>query len=525
MADENIGLRFLNNIGDMLLHIEIDTDLWVGRSPRQKLKYLKDRITDKNGNKFINVGTNLLESMVELVKTSSTSPVIKRYASVAELALNLGKTSLVLNNLFVSQKYEVHTDYDDLAKFMGYKNGQSINVEQIDATPEICKSLLEMTPEAQRKYGVSITKVSTNTPNNLANDQVRFVTTYMLLKFRGRNVGLEVNYMFRKNKDTDLTVSSSASFVNIGVTHTDLFIEGCDENVHQLIESIIYSNYIDSIDVSKNLIKIDGTTLHTEPRQDINFELHNIDLDDMAKTCRAVLDKKIRRGYLLQGDPGTGKTVSIHKLLMQFTDVPVFWISSDAISDATRLSSVFRILNMFPGSIFVFDDIDGNDLSRKTNLTTKFITCVDETNSAKFSGVLILIINDPQRIDSTIKTRNGRIDEVIHVKNPETTEQVIDVVNQRFVHMGMPIPDWVSLENADFVNAIQRIIDSHMTHAHITGIVNDMVNLSTGDYDCGTFASLIAKREESIKNASMVTDGNGHIVPANQLKVTFSNNN
>ena len=89
----------------------------------------------------------------------------------------------------------------------------------------------------------------------------------------------------------------------------------------------------------------------------------------------------------------------------------------------------------------------------------------------------------------------------------------------------MPIPDWVSLENADFVNAIQRIIDSHMTHAHITGIVNDMVNLSTGDYDCGTFASLIAKREESIKNASMVTDGNGHIVPANQLKVTFSNNN
>ena len=524
MGEDSIGMRFLSNIGDMLLHIEIDTDLWVGRSPRQKLKYLKDRIMDKNGSKFINVGTNLLEGMVELVKTSSTSPVIRRYANVAELALNLGKTSLVLNNLFVSQKYEVHTDYDDLAKFMGYKNGQSINVEQIDSTPEICKSLLEMSADAQRKYGISITKVNTNTPSHTVSDQVQFITTYMLFKFRGRNVGAEINYMSRKGKDTDLAAGAGTSFINIGVSHGDLFISDCDENVHQLVEGIIYSNYIDSIDVSKNLIKIDGTTLHTEPRQNINFELRNFKLDDMAKTCRAVLDKKIRRGYLLQGDPGTGKTVSIHKLLMRFTDVPVFWISSDAISDASRLSSVFRILNMFPGSIFVFDDIDGNDLSRKTNLTTKFITCVDETNSAKFSGVLILIINDPQKIDPTIKTRNGRIDEVIHVKNPDTVEQVLDVVNQRFIHMGLPIPEWVSLDNELFTKSAERIINAHMTHAHITGIVNDMVNLSTDDYDCNTFSDLITKREESIRNASMVTDSNGHIIPAAQLSMSNTQN-
>ena len=58
---------------------------------------------------------------------------------------------------------------------------------------------------------------------------------------------------------------------------------------------------------------------------------------------------------------------------------------------------------MFPGSIFVFDDIDGNDFSKKDTLTTTFITCIDETNSSKFSGIIIMTINDPQKINSTIK--------------------------------------------------------------------------------------------------------------------------
>ena len=169
---------------------------------------------------------------------------------------------------------------------------------------------------------------------------------------------------------------------------------------------------------------------------------------------------------------------------------------------------------MFPGSIFVFDDIDGNDFSKKDNLTTTFITCIDETNSNKFSGVIIMTINDPQRINSTIKTRNGRIDEVIHVKNPETFDQVFDVITQRYKCLGAFMPNWMDVGNVEFQKLVQTIIAANFTHAHIAGIISDLVDLYPDGYGIEDFSSSVNKRIQSIANAAMVTGSDGHIVEA-----------
>ena len=128
---ENIGTRLLDDLGSMLLNIEIDSDLWVGKDRKAKLRYLKNKLSGENRKKLINVGTHLVESVIDIVKSNASGPM-KDYADVAETALNLGKASMIINNLFVSQKYEVHTDYDELAKFMGYKNGQAIHTTQMN---------------------------------------------------------------------------------------------------------------------------------------------------------------------------------------------------------------------------------------------------------------------------------------------------------------------------------------------------------------------------------------------------------
>ena len=359
--------------------------------------------------------------------------------------------------------------------------------------------------------------IATRTPTE--NDSTgKMVTVYMLLKYQGVHVGVEVNYYNQKKKDADVSAANSFSYINLGVYNADMFgspdVEDDDDEGGDLLTNvahIIYANYVSSIDVSKNIIKMEGGRFYTEPRRDINFDIHNIDLEDMAKTCRSVLNAKRRRGYILQGDPGTGKTVSIHKLIMQFTDVPVFWISSDAINETSKIHSVFRILNMFPGSIFVFDDIDGNDFSKKDILTTTFITCIDETNSNKFSGVIIMTINDPQRINSTIKTRNGRIDEVIHVQNPANVDQVLDVITQRYRFLGVDKPDWMNADNKEFTDAIDVMVKANFTHAHIAGIISDLVDLYLDGYDINDFVSTVNKRIQSIANASMVTGSDGHI--------------
>lgn len=515
--NENIGTRLLDDLGSMFLNIEIDSDLWVGKDRKAKLRYLKNKLSGENRKKLINVGTRLASSVIDIVKANATGP-LSDYADVLETALNLGKATMIVNNMFVSQKYEVHTDYDELAKFMGYKNGQAIHTTQMDSTGDICRALVEMKPEIQEKYGLKITKTHRPTNNSVSGNGNELVTVYLLAKYHKVNVGIEVNYYNHKSKDSNVNQDSGYSYINLGVYNADMFgladsddddatVDILDDVVH-----IIYANYITSIDIKKNLIKIDGGHFHTEPRSKINFDIHNIDIADMSRTCRAVLTSKRRRGYILQGDPGTGKTVSIHKLIMDFTDVPVFWISSDSLNEPAKIRSVFRILNMFPGSIFVFDDIDGNDFSKKDNLTTTFITCIDETNSSKFSGIIIMTINDPQRINSTIKTRNGRIDEVIHVKNPEDYPQVLDVITQRFKCLNAKKPAWMVDTNPDFAKLLQTIIDASFTHAHIAGIISDLVELYPDGYDINDFASAVNKRIQSIKNAAMVTGSDGHIV-------------
>ena len=515
----SVGSKIIRNLGDMLLHISIDTDMWVGRSAKEKFRYLKNQLNGANGSKIINVGSNLLEGIIMTAKASTRNPVVRSYVDLAETALNLGKASMVINNLFVAQKYEVHTDYDELAKFMGYKNGRSIHVNQIDATADICKALVGMTKEQQEKSGLRIVKMFTPKNETPSTSNSRLICTYILTKYKNTSIGFEVNYMQHKTSSMDATANSQFSYINIGVFNGDLFnndIEDdeADTDILSEVENIIYSNYIKTIDISKHIIKIDGTAIHTAKRENINFDIKNIDLNTMAKTCRSVLNAHRRRGYILQGDPGTGKTVSIHKLIMQFTDTPVFWISSDAISDTKKMRSVFRILNMFPGSIFVFDDIDGNDFSAKTNLTTTFITCIDETNSAKFSGIIIMTINEPQRVHPTIKARTGRIDEVIHVHNPNSVEMVFDVITQRYIHLNETMPEWMSMENKEFVEGMQRIVNANFTHAHVAGIISDLVDLYTDNCDCNAFMSLIDRKIESIRNASMVADASGHIETA-----------
>lgn len=511
---ENIGTRLLDDIGSMLLNIEIDSDLWVGKDGKAKLRYLKNKLAGENRKKIINVGTRLASSVIDIVKANSTGH-LRDYADLAETALNLGKASMIVNNLFISQKYEVHTDYDELAKFMGYKNGQSINTMQLETTCDMCKALIEMSPAVQTKYGIKIIK--THTPPNVTNSNGNgMVTVYMLIKYRKINIGIEVNYFNQKNKASNINDDAGYSYINLGIYNADLFgavdDEEPSEDILDDVSHIIYANYISSVDITKNLIKIDGGRLHTEPRRNINFDIHNINIDEMTNTCRSVLNRKRRRGYILQGDPGTGKTVSIHKLIMNFTDVPVFWISSDSLNDSNKIRNVFRTLTMFPGSIFVFDDIDGNDLSKKGDLTTTFITCIDETNSNKFSGIIILTINDPQKINSTIKTRNGRIDEVIHVSNPSTIDEVLDVITQRYKFVSAEMPEWMNADNESFVNILNVIIDSCFTHAHIAGIISDLVDLYPDGYTSADFEICVNKRIQSIKNASMVAGSDGHIV-------------
>lgn len=527
------------DFSDMLLKVEIDSTRWVGRSAREKLQYLKHELGKVKNDKLVSVVSKLVTSLITLIRYNTASPVVNAYLGVIETGLGLTKASMVLDNVFVSAKHDVKSEYDNLAHFMGVERGVDVYADSIEVTPDICKTFLNMSESQQAKYGLTIVRTRTGdspegeSEGNDAPDpgSQALLIHYVEALYRPKGesdeyrIGFEIGFYDDKRNSGGVDENASFAYANAAMP----LAESCRFEAIDDIVGIMYANYIDSIDIEHNLIDIRGGSLSTRPRVNVGFDVHNFDLvedgrvirtmESEARIIRTVLSNGDRRGYIIQGDQGTGKTISVNKLLMQFTDVPVFWISANSIDDTRKMLSVFRILNMFPGSIFVFDDFDGNDLSSKNQLTTTFISCIDETTSPQFNGVLILIINEPQRLHSTIKLRPGRIDDIIYVRNPGTVDQVEDVVRQRFTYLGKELPGWVSCDDAGFVEAANMIIGSSLTHAFISGIVNDLVKLNGGECTCEQFRELIVRKNNSIRNAKMVAFEDGHIAEVDEKTV------
>jgi SpoVK/Ycf46/Vps4 family AAA+-type ATPase len=268
-------------------------------------------------------------------------------------------------------------------------------------------------------------------------------------------------------------------------------------------------NYVNSLDIANNFVKLDPYgDLRATSRRKVPFNIKNFDKEAIITEMKKCLEHGKRRGYMFMGDPGTGKTESIQKLLEQFTDLPVFWVDSSSLSSYTAIHEVFKTLHYFPKSICVFDDIDALDLTAKSDKTTAFIECMDcKDDKLAYNGIVIMTVNEPTRVHSSIKSRPGRIDKIIYIKNPETLESVFDVITQRYVRADCQMPSEFRMTSKKFVACMQKCIDANFTHAHIAGIIDDIIYLSdtTGKKLLTELSSRIDDRIMSIKYANMKT--------------------
>jgi hypothetical protein len=516
-------------LDDLLVKIEIDTNSWVNRSPGEKLALLA-REVKKNSEKLVTAAGGFIEAFAGLIRSNTESPAVNAWLSLAETGMGLVRANTVLGNVFISARREVHSPFDELARFMDAGKGIELVTDSMDATPSICETFLGLTDAEQAKYGIRFRKVrKADEDADVQAGSGEMPTVFMVDAEWDRDgakqhIGFEVGFYETKSKGDRLTEDISA-YINFGIPG-----RSADFDVLWEVPSFIYGIYIDKIDVTKNIVRIKNGVLYVEPRVVVDFDVRNFDLYDGDGTpvrtmesesafIRKVLDRKGRRGYIVQGDQGTGKTISVNKLLMDFPDVPVFWISPDSITDRRGMDNVFRVLDMFPGSFFVFDDFDGNNFADKNDLTGAFINYIDETNSPKYRGITILIINEPQKLHSTIKLRPGRIDDIIYVKNPGTVAQVADVVEQSFRHLGVRKPDWASPDDPGFAAACEPIFGAHLTHAYISGVVTDMVRYSSDEVTLDKFRELVSRRIATIKYARMVALDDGHIVDGDAPKV------
>lgn len=122
-----------------------------------------------------------------------------------------------------------------------------------------------------------------------------------------------------------------------------------------------------------------------------------------------------KRGILLYGKPGNGKTTII-KSLIHSMEIPFVVWSVTEFTNSDSIDYVFKDqLSRFSSVVLVIEDMDS--LSNKQSRST-LLNHLDGINSAE--GVFIIgTTNYPEHVDSALKNRPGRFDKTIEIPLPD----------------------------------------------------------------------------------------------------------
>jgi hypothetical protein len=125
-----------------------------------------------------------------------------------------------------------------------------------------------------------------------------------------------------------------------------------------------------------------------------------------------------RRGVLLYGPPGNGKTSTIRYVGAMLPRVPGLILRSKANFNSDDFQKVIMRWRRMAPAILVIEDL--NWLLNEVNVSN-FLNLLDGVDSAATGGGLLLIAttNYPEKLDPAINSRPGRFDVVIELPPPD----------------------------------------------------------------------------------------------------------
>lgn len=143
------------------------------------------------------------------------------------------------------------------------------------------------------------------------------------------------------------------------------------------------------------------------------------------------LNAKTPKGFLIEGAPGTGKTLFV-KQIAKKSQLPLIVANSSQLAEnLEELKDVFDYARLISPCILFFDEIDTlltNPItpfsidSKKQQILNAMLSEIDGVKS--LAGVIVLGTTNHLRNISPIALRSGRISEIISVGIPSTSDRI-----------------------------------------------------------------------------------------------------
>ena len=507
------------NFGDGFPSIEIDVEYWKTLTLEEKGKYLmRMMFQEKDMGNRINLMNYIFSNTAKVGRSFIKNPELRGYFDIMENATNLISVSAAVGNIFKAKQKFKNTKNNEIAKLMGFPNGDYVDELRLDITHAMAEAFIEMSDYHKEKYGLTVDNIVTDAKDGkdgASEEQQSVVKNYKMAGSLGEDTkwGLTIKTtggIFEDEATTSTTTCRLFHPVSGMKMHPD---ELRDE-----IQQIMYELYIEKVDTRKNFVMINGTKLEVCERVDIKENITNVDISKISRAITKVLDEETRRGVVFVGEPGVGKTISVHKIINQFRDHLVFWVSPDSINSTAGIRSVFKIFKMFKNSIVVFDDLDSAPFTNKDEVTNEFLKHLDGKNNKDLTGFYIATVNDPSKLHMTVINRPERFDDVVHVMNPTKHEEVASIIFNKARERGYYPEDeydshqWEATgkitfaeDDVEFMEITNEILAADFTQVQVSGLVSDCHTYTDDDtINLVLLRDAVDSRLQSIDTANMI---------------------
>lgn len=289
-------------------------------------------------------------------------------------------------------------------------------------------------------------------------------------------------------------------FVDYGVANfvkslTPIFTE----DLFNKIRREIIRDFILILDCKKNVLKFDGVgSIKAFPRIKVLEKINQFDVNSLLIEINNVLKLGRRRAYAFVGKQGTGKSSILRKIGELATNHMVIYISPEDFSNIWKIKDKFELIKILGCCIVIIEDLDGYDFEEKNERATTFLNEIDDVND-DLNAVIIVTINETNKVHKSIIDRPGRFDRVIEIKPPLNNKEVYEILASKFNRLKpiycskskFKLPDLKHIDKS----LIAKCISNKFTQAEIANAIMEQIFL-----DCKKIIERNGQTWNNIKN-------------------------